>query len=289
MSEGMIAVPGGNVWYERLGDGDKTPLLILHGGPGAGHNYVRPIAVAQSDVRPCIVYDQLGCGKSDCPDDLSLWTIDRFVEELAAVRDALGLDTVHLLGQSWGGWLAIDYMARGKSGVASLTLASTSASAHEFVTAAGKLIEGLPEPHRTALMQGNSTGDYDDPAYLAGVEVFYKQHVCRMDPWPQELNETSEILEGNIVYLTMNGPNEFAVIGTFKTWDRTADLPKITSPTLITVGRYDEIAPSCAETIARGIANSRVEIFEQSAHISHLEEADKFNAILRAHLAEHDE
>ena len=142
--EGMIEVEGGKVWYRRLGDGDALPVLLLHGGPGAAHDYMLPLAERLAEHRPAIVYDQLGCGRSDTPDDTSLWTVDRFVTEVDQVRAALGLDRCHLLGQSWGGWLAIDYMARGPEGVVGLVLASTSASIAEFVAGARGLIDDLP-------------------------------------------------------------------------------------------------------------------------------------------------
>ena len=105
--EGKIKVDGCDVWYRRVGSGG-VPLLILHGGPGAGHDYLEPLE-ALADERELIFYDQLGCGKSDMPDDTSLWTIERSVREVDMVREALGLDKVHLLGQSWGGWLSIEY------------------------------------------------------------------------------------------------------------------------------------------------------------------------------------
>ena len=116
-AEGYVEVEGGRVWYRRLGDGDALPILLLHGGPGAAHDYMLPLAERLSEHRPAVVYDQLGCGRSDTPDDTSLWTVDRSVTEVDQVRAALGLGRCHLLGQSWGGWLAIDYMARGPAGV----------------------------------------------------------------------------------------------------------------------------------------------------------------------------
>lgn len=108
-SEGYVSAPGGRVWYQLVGAGDAIPLLTLHGGPGAGHDNLEPLA-GLADERPVVFYDQLGCGHSDKPDDLSLWRIERYVAEIDAVRDALGLDRIHLYGQSWGGWLAIEYM-----------------------------------------------------------------------------------------------------------------------------------------------------------------------------------
>jgi proline-specific peptidase len=274
--EGYVEVEGGRVWYRRLGGGEALPVLLLHGGPGAAHDYMLPLAERLSEHRPAIVYDQLGCGRADTPDDTSLWTVDRSVTEVDQVRAALGLDRCHLLGQSWGGWLAIDYMARGPAGIAGLVLASTSASIAQFVSGARELIDALPEPHRTALTDLGARGEYDHPAYRAAEQEFYRRHLCRMDPWPDALVRSSEQMEGNQVYATMNGPTEFDVIGSLRTWDRTPDIQRIDVPTLVTCGRYDEITPACSETIAEGIPNARMVIFEESAHVAHLEEPEAY-------------
>ena len=276
MSEGRIDVTGGSVWYRRYGGGDATPVLLLHGGPGAASDYMQPLAERLGEHRPAIVYDQLGCGRSDHPDDDALWTVDRSVAEVDQVREALGLDRCHLLGQSWGGWLAIEYMARGTRGVERLVLASTSASIPEFMAGARGLIEALPEPHRTVLIELGAKEQYDHPDYQAAVDVFYHRHLCRADPWPDALLRSSAQMDGNQVYLTMNGPTEFDVIGRLREWDRTADLGRIDVPTLVTCGRYDEITPACSETITAGIPDARMVVFEQSAHVAHLEEPEAY-------------
>jgi proline-specific peptidase len=284
--ERRVEVTGGSVWTARLGPSEGTPVLILHGGPGAASDYMIPLAERLADSRPTIVYDQLGCGRSDQPDDPSLWTVDRSVAEVDQVRAALGLERCHLLGQSWGGWLAIEYMTRGTTGIERLVLASTSASIPEFMAGARELIDQLPEPHRTVLNDLGAKGEYDHPDYVAAVDVFYHRHLCRMDPWPEALVRSGEQMEGNQVYLTMNGPTEFDVIGRLREWDRTADLGRIDVPTLVTCGRYDEITPSCSETIVRGIPDARMHVFEQSAHCAHLEEADDYARIVEAFLSE---
>jgi proline iminopeptidase len=283
--EQRVEVTGGSVWTARLGPNDGTPILLLHGGPGAASYYMIPLAERLAEHRPTIVYDQLGCGRSDQPDDTSLWTVDRSVEEVDQVRAALGLDRCHLLGQSWGGWLSIEYMTRGANGIERLVLASTSASIPEFMAGARGLIEQLPEPHRSVLIELGDRGEYDHPDYLAAVDVFYHRHLCRMDPWPEALVQSGEQMDGNQVYLTMNGPTEFDVIGLLREWDRTADLGRIGVPTLVTCGRYDEITPSCSETITRGIPDARMHVFEESAHCAHLEEADDYARIVEAFLS----
>jgi len=277
--EGRIAVDGYSVWYRVVGDGG-IPLLTLHGGPGAGHDYLEPLE-GLADERRVIFYDQLGCGRSDQPDDVSLWRLERFVREVDTVRAALGLERIHLLGQSWGGWLAIEYMLSHPSGVVSLVLSSTSASTREFVEVAERLKDALPAEVRDTLRRYEASGDWSNPEYEAATRVFYTRHVCRLDPWPEPLQRTARNLDGNPVYLTMNGPNEFIITGSLKDWDRTARLGEITVPTLITVGRYDEIGPDCARALQRGIPGSELRLFEHSSHTAHLEETEAYLASVR--------
>lgn len=285
VEHGRVAVEGGQVAYRVYGSGSRA-LVCLHGGPGCPSLYLDSlIDLASADLR-VVLYDQLGCGDSEKPDDPSLWTIDRAVAELDAVRDALGLDRCHLFGQSWGGWLAIEYLCRGATGVGGLILASTSASISQFTTEAARLIDALPEPHRTALQELGARGAFDDPAYLAAVDVFYRRHLCRLLPWPDAMQRTADELDGNQSYLTLNGPTEFDVIGGLRGWDRSADLGRIGSPTLVTCGAYDEITPACSETIAAGVADARLVVFENSAHCAHLEEPDRYAEVAEAFLAE---
>ena len=284
IEEGKINVDGYQIWYRRIGNGG-IPLLTLHGGPGAGHDYLEPLERLATD-RSVIFYDQLGCGKSDQPDDRSLWQIERFVAEVNTVRQSLGLEQIHLLGQSWGGWLAIEYMLSHPQGVVSLILASTSASLPQFVAETTRLKAELPLEIYQTLQRYEAMGDYHHPDYEAAVLEFYKRHVCRLDPWPEPLLHTIANLNGNAVYETMNGPNEFIVIGNLKNWDRTDRLGEISVPTLITVGRYDELTPTCAETLHRGIPNSRLVIFEESAHLAHLEEPDKYRQVVADFMVE---
>ena len=286
--EGQIDVPGGQVWYKVVGSGESVPLLTLHGGPGGGHDYLEPLNALASE-RPVVFFDQLGCGKSDTPDDVSLWRIDRFVDEVTAVRDALGLDRIHLLGHSWGGWLAIEYMLGAPSGVVSLTLASTSASIPQFVYEAGKLISELPREMAETMRRLEAEGDFENPEFEAGMMEFYKRHLCRLDPWPDPLMRCIENLDGNIVYETMNGPTEFTVIGNMKDWNRIEKLSEIVAPTLITCGRYDELTPACSRTLRQGIMNSRMHVFERSAHMAHLEETESYLQILSEFLRDFDQ
>lgn len=286
MSEGFLELKNGyRVWYRRLGAGDATPLLLLHGGPGAGHDYLEPLQ-ALSATRPVILYDQLGCGKSDQPDDPSLWTLERFVEEVGEVREQLGLASVHLLGQSWGGWLAIEYMLSQPLGIQRLILASTSASIPQFSDETRRLRKQLPEEVQEVLARYEAAGDFHHPEYEEAVELFYQRYVCRLEEWPDCVLRTGANLENNPVYETINGPNEFTTIGNLRDWDRTSRLAEIQVPTLITVGRYDELTPACAETLRAGIPDARLVIFEESAHLAHVEESERYLGVVADFLQE---
>jgi proline-specific peptidase len=278
--EGMLQVPGGKVWYKVVGAGPGVPLLLLHGGPGAGHDYLEPLE-ALGDERPVIFYDQLGCGKSEIPDDTSLWVAPHFADEVQAVRDGLGLDRVHLLGQSWGGWLALEYMSRRPEGIVSLTLASTSADVQSFLDAVPGLLSQLPQDVQDTIKRCEREGTTDSPDYIAATFAFYQQFLCRMQPWPESMMRTGINIQNTPVYKHMWGPSEFTLTGNLEGWDRTEVLSQINVPTLITVGRYDEIVPAISEEMHKKIRGSELVIFENSAHSAHAEEADKYAAVLR--------
>ena len=249
-TEGFVSVEGGRVWYRSVGSGG-IPLLLLHGGPGAGHDYLEPLEALAAD-RQVVFYDQLGCGRSDRPDNPALWRIERFVSEVAQVRRALGLSHIHLLGHSWGGWLAIEYLLGQPAGVVSVVLASTSASMPEVVAEIQRLKAQLPHDVRDVMDRHEATGDFANPEYQAAVMEFYKRHLCRLDPWPDCLMRSVANLDGNQVYLTMNGPNEFTVVGNLKDWERRDRIHEIRVPTLVTVGAYDEVPLACAQTLHNG-------------------------------------
>ena len=276
MKEGRIQLKNGyRIWCRQVGGGDAIPLLTLHGGPGSGHDYLEPLEKLAGD-RPVILYDQLGCGKSDQPDDPSLWQIERFVEEIDEIREALNLRQIHLFGQSWGGMLAIEYMLTQPQGVASLILADSCASMPQLQQELKRLRSELPEETLATLDRFEAKGDFHSPEYRTAVVEFYKRHVCRLSTMPDYLLRTTENLKDNPVYQTMNGPNELVITGNLKDWDRTGQLSKISLPSLILVGRHDEVTPACSETLHQGIAGSKMVIFEESAHIPHIEEESKY-------------
>jgi proline-specific peptidase len=286
--EGYIHLQnGGRLWYRRLGSGTAVPLLTLHGGPGSGYDYLEPLEKLAKD-RPIILYDQLGCGKSDRPDDRSLWRLGHFLRELVEVRSALGLQEVHLFGQSWGGMLAIEYMLTQPQGVASLILADSCASMPQLKKEIKRLRSQLPEKIIATLEHFEATGDFRNPEYREAVGQFYKRHVCRLSAMPDCLRRSAENLRNNPVYQTMNGPNELVITGNLKEWDRTDQLAKLSVPTLILAGRYDEITPACSETLHQGIADSQIVIFEESSHLPHIEEEEKYLHVVSGFLSQAD-
>jgi L-proline amide hydrolase len=178
-SEGTVPFRGYRTWYRVVGElpatGGRLPLLVLHGGPGFPHDYLEDLARLAEDGRTVVFYDQIGCGKSDHPDDSALWAMSTFVEEVATVRDALGLDQVHVLGHSSGGWLALEYALGRPSGLASVVLASTCASLPAFAAETRRLKESLPIEVREVIDRHEADGTIDDPAYEGATMAYYTQ------------------------------------------------------------------------------------------------------------------
>jgi proline-specific peptidase len=277
---GRLAVPGGTVWYRVVGSGSRPPLLVVHGGLGSvSHDYLDPLGALASDGRQVVFWDQLGGGRSDAPDDPGVYRIERYVEEVAAVRRALGLDEVHLLGQSYGGWLAIEYLVGHPAGVLSAHLASTSASAQSLLAAMARLRAELPGDVSATLDRCEARGDLDDPAYAEAAACFDRRHACRIDPPPEPLRRGLALAGHSPQYRLMNGPNEFVLTGNLGTWDRRDRLPELDLPALVSCGRFDKFAVECAEELQQGLPRATLHVFEHSSHMSHLEEPQRFLAV----------
>jgi L-proline amide hydrolase len=268
------------------------PLFVLHGGPGMAHNYVRNIAgLAAETGRTVIHYDQIGCGNSshlpDAPADF--WTPDLFVEEFHAVRTALGIDEYHVLGQSWGGMLGAEIAVRQPQGLASLAICNSPASMELWMAGCAQLRAQLPAETQAALTRHEETGNYGDPEYVQATNEFYLRHLCRVDPMPQDLVDTITQMEAEpTVYHTMNGPNEFYVLGTLRGWTIIDRLPQITAPTLVIAGEFDEAVPAAWQPYAELIPDARSHVFPDTSHCSHLEKPEEFRAVVGDFLASHD-
>lgn len=278
--EGFLPFRGHRVWHRIVGDDEqpgKLPVLCLHGGPGATHDYLEPLEQLAGTGRRVIFYDQLGGGNSDRPRDPALWTVRYFVEELTAVVAALGLVRVHVLGQSWGGMLGMEYALTQPAPLASLVAASSPASMIQWVAEANRLRAELPADVQATLLRHEQAGTTAEPAYQEAVMVFYRRHLCRLDPWPEPLRRSFvKMTRDPEVYHTMNGPSEFHVTGRLRDWDITARLGEIRVPTLVISGRHDEATPAIAQTVHRGIPGAKWVLFEDSSHSVHLEEPERF-------------
>lgn len=182
--DGYLPVPGGQVWFQIVGHGAAAPLLVLHGGPGVPHDYLEPVGRLGLE-RPVVFYDQLGCGRSDRPDDPQFWQVEHFMRELAIMREQLGLERVHLLGHSWGSMLAIDYALSRPDGLLSLTLVSPPLCMPRWHADVAALRQALPAEVRETLERHEAAGTTDSPGYEAATLVFYQRHLCRLDPWPE--------------------------------------------------------------------------------------------------------
>lgn len=293
---GEMPFRGERTWYRVTGDlagSDRPPLVVLHGGPGAAHDYTLAMAnLAAAGDRAVVHYDQLGCGRSShLPDvDPASWTVALFVEELAALVDHLGIaDDFHLLGQSWGGMLGPEYVLAHPGGVRTLTICDSPASMRLWLEGAAELRAQLPPQTQAALDEHEAAGTIDDPAYLAATEVFYARHVCRVVPNPPEVAASFAQIDAEpTVYHAMNGPTEFHVIGSMKDWSVVERLDGIRVPTLVVAGAHDEATPATWRPFVERIPDVRSHVFPESSHMPHVEEHDAFLEVVGGFLAEHD-
>jgi len=284
-------------WYRidgelRPDDPDApAPLVTLHGGPGATHDYLLALTDLAGE-RPVVFYDQIGNGRSTHYEGRNgdFWTVDLFVRELHNLVGALGIaGRHHVLGSSWGGFLAQEYAFTHPPGLRSLVLTDTAASFPDFVTEANRLRGELPPDVEATLKRHEDAATTDDPGYEEACMVFYQRHLCRLDPFPPELVESFEwIARDPTVYHTMNGPSEFHVIGSIRDWQSRDRLGEIDVPTLLTSGRYDEATPALQETLRDGIPNSEWVLFEESSHTPFVEERERYMQVVGAWLARHD-
>ena len=278
--EGFVPFRGFRTWYRIVGereDDGRFPLLCLHGGPGMAHDYLEPLEAIPGTGRRVIFYDQLGCGKSDHPHNPSLWQTELFVEEVDIVRRFLGLDQIHLLGQSWGGFLAQEYMLTKPGGIQSLILADTAASTARWIAEANRLRAELPDEVQETLRKHEESGTTGDPAYAAATEVYYRRHLCRLDPWPDCFQRTLDQLERDPeVYNTMWGPSEFYCTGRLLAWNIEGRIGEIDRPTLILSGEYDESTPAINQVLHSQIPNSEWIVFEGCSHTPHLEATETY-------------
>jgi len=276
----------GSTWYRVVGDlkSTKTPVMVLHGGPGAGHNYCEPIAdVLAQTGRAAVLYDQIGCGNSThLPDKpKEFWTPELFMEELVLLTQHLGISNKYnIVGQSWGGMLGMQFAISKPKGLNAMVIADSPASMEVWVSEANKLRKELPPEVEATLLKHEAAETTEDPEYVAAVDVFYSRHLCRIPQPPYVVASFEQLAADPTVYHTMNGPSEFHVIGSLKHWDIRPQLKEISTPTLLVSGQYDEATPAMVKEIHGLIPGSKWELFAESSHMPHVEEPAKFKRVV---------
>ncbi|WP_420579932.1 proline iminopeptidase-family hydrolase [Reichenbachiella sp.] len=275
--EGYVQVEGGKIWYKMVGEGEGTPLLILHGGPGSRSCTMIPGFSLLGKDRPVIFYDQLGSGFSDRPIDTTLWRIDRFIDEIDLLREHLALEELHMLGHSCGSTFTIEYLATKKpKGVKSVVFSSPHISTPHWMADAKILVSQLPVHIRDTIAKYEALEDYEAKEYLAATDSFYARHLSRK-AWPYLPNPVCDgAAEFNDqVYNHMWGPTEFTVAGSLMDFDRTPFLKEIQVPILFVTGEYDEARPETIYKFQKMANDATVEIIEGAAHMTMIDQPER--------------
>jgi proline iminopeptidase len=276
-----------DVWVKQIGTG-SIPMLTLHGGPGMSHYYLECFEefLPSGEFR-FWYYDQLGCGFSDRPDDPALWTVERYTEEVEQVRRALGLERFVLLGHSWGGFLAMEYALRYQKHLAALVVSNMTASTAAYVEYAKLLRAKLPAEVLAKMEVFEARHDYHAPEYEELLRTtLYQRHFCRLEPWPEPVERAMRFLNAQ-VYETMQGPDEFNIVGNYKDWDRWNDLHRITVETLLLVGRHDTMSPAQIEKMSRLMPHARAVVCENGSHMAMYDDQARYFAALLAFLRQY--
>lgn len=281
-----VPVHGHEVVTYSFGTGDEV-LFCLNGGPGLPCDYLRDShSRLAGDHYRVVAFDQLGCGSSDRPDDDSLWTLERYVEEVEIVRTTLGLGTVHLLGQSWGTWLGIEYALTHPDVFKTLILADGAADIPHLVSELERLRGALGSETVAMMQRHEAEGTLDHPEYKGAIDILNYRHVCRLQTWPAAVQ--ASLRDWNMApYKAIQGPNEFCYTGSIKDWNRVGDLHRITQPALVLCGLHDELTPACSRLIHQALPNSSIAVFPNSSHLPFWEEPEPYFAALQAFLSAH--
>ena len=277
--EGYINVTGGKVWYKIVGSGDKTPLLLLHGGPGVPSYYLNTMA-ALGDERPVIFIDQLGCGRSDRITDTTLMTIPAYLKELKEIHDALGLKDYYIFGHSWGTIYAVEYYFAHPEGIKALILSGPALDIHRWSKDADTLIATLPDSLQKAIRINEKNGTYDSPSYQQAVDYYYKLYLARKQPWSADIDSAFAQM-GENVYMHMDGPSEFTLSGNLKDYNATGKLGNIKVPALFIGGEYDEARPETVRYYASLVPGAKVAIIPNAGHLSMQDNPEANNKAIR--------
>lgn len=275
--ENYMSFRGHKTWYAVYGDlnSGKLPLVVLHGGPGYPHYHLQNLSELAANGGAVILYDQLGCGKSDRPDDPNLWTIELFIDELNSLRNELHLNSVNILGHSWGGTLALEYLFTKPQGVNKVILSSPLLDTKLWVEEADKLKDLLPKKVADTMRQHEKAGTTNSQAYKDAYLIFRNTFVCRKQPYP-EMMQLADEGAGNQVYNVMWGPSEAYATGTLKGWSALSKLNEIANSVLLLSGKFDEATPAQMQAAYKRLPNAKWVMFEHSSHTANFEEPEKY-------------
>lgn len=289
-----IQTPKGafKVWTKRFGSNPRIKLLLLHGGPGATHEYFESLeGYLPAEGIEFIYYDQLGSAYSDQPKDTDLWTTERFVEEVEQVRKALGLnkDNFYLLGHSWGGILATEYALKYGANLKGLIISNMMMSIPDYNRYAEEVLaKGMDPAVVKEVKELEAKGQYESPRYMELLlPNFYAKHLCRLPEWPDAANRGFGKINKQI-YVLMQGPSEFGASGRLEKWDRKADLPKLAMPTLVIGGTYDTMDPAHMKWVSTQVQHGSFLLCPKGSHMSMWDDQATYNQGLIRFLKETD-
>ena len=284
--ESSFQFKGHNIWFRVEGSGNYTPIILLHGGPGAPSNYLNPLKNL-ADNRQVIFFDQLGCGRSPAELEESDINVDFFVEQVEALRIHLGLDSFIIYGQSWGGALGLEYYLKYPQFVQGIIFSSPLISTELWLKDMEKLLKVLPENLLTEVQLSAERNDFSSQEYQKAMNIFYENYVSRKLPWSDDILKTFDNFGGQ-VYNIMWGPSEFQPIGLLKSYDRFNELKKITIPTLFIIGQYDEVLPETAILFQNAVPNSELKIISDAAHLTMQDNTEEDLTAIREFLMKND-
>jgi len=273
--EGFLTVGGFRIYYRSEGEPIRGTMLCLHGGPGGSYDYLAPLFDLAKSGYQVVLYDQSGGGKSQRPKDQALYTIERYVEEVDGVMNALKLDNVHLYGHSWGGMLAQAYALKYQSNIRSLILSGTTSSVALLMEEGQKIFETLPAGVRKAVTKYESEGDFQNPKYLAALEKFNHLHQAIIEPWPETLKYAFDNFSSSVAN-AMFGPNMVTVSGNMRYWDVTDRLGSLRVPCLIICGDRDFLTPRLHKILHKKIRGSKLVVMKGVSHGSMWDARDAY-------------
>lgn len=285
-TEGKAEVPGGQVWYQVVGSEGRTPVVLIHGGPGGTHDYFEPLT-ALADERPLLLYDQLGSGWSDRPTDPALWRVSRSVDELDALRVHLGWPKIIVIGHSFGAAVAAEYARHNPEFVHAVVLISPFYSASRWTRDVRALIATLPASDQAAIHRHEALGSYWHPEYKAAAKAFQRRYLCRLVPAPASFQRSVDGCS-RAIYETLWGPSEFFITGRLAQWERGAQIATLPHPLLVCCGRYDQCTADATASLARLNPSASFAVFEDCAHVPFLENTPDFLQVLRGFIRSYD-